>query len=67
MVKLASIDLGSNSTRLLIAEVNDQGFNVLIRKACCSKNVRKHRADGSNLNGRLFKRVKFYFKKFLKN
>ncbi len=32
MVRLASIDLGSNSTRLLIAEVDGQGFNVLIRK-----------------------------------
>ena len=31
MVKLASIDLGSNSTRLLIAEVDDKGFNILQR------------------------------------
>lgn len=31
MVKLASIDLGSNSTRLLIAELNNQEFNVLHR------------------------------------
>ena len=31
MVKLASIDLGSNSTRLLIAELNNQEFNVLNR------------------------------------
>ena len=37
MVKLASIDLGSNSTRLLIAEVNDQEFNVLIRKHVVTK------------------------------
>ena len=31
MVKLASIDLGSNSTRLLIAELNNQELNVLHR------------------------------------
>ena len=31
MVKLASIDLGSNSTRLLIAELDNQEFNVLHR------------------------------------
>ena len=37
MVKLASIDLGSNSTRLLIAEVDDQRFNVLIRKHVVTK------------------------------
>ena len=37
MVKLASIDLGSNSTRLLIAEVNDQGLNVLTRMHIVTK------------------------------
>ena len=31
MVKLASIDLGSNSTRILIADVNDEKFDVLER------------------------------------
>ena len=37
MVKLASVDLGSNSTRLLIAEVDDEGFNILIRMHVVTK------------------------------
>ena len=50
MVKLASIDLGSNSTRLLIAEVNDQGFNVLIRKHVVTKMSENIEQSRSNFN-----------------
>ena len=46
MVKLASIDLGSNSTRLLITEVNDQGFNVLIRMHVVTKMSEKIEQTG---------------------
>ena len=37
MVKLASIDLGSNSTRILIADVNDEKFDVLERMHVVTK------------------------------
>ena len=37
MVKLASIDLGSNSTRILIADVNDKKFDVLERMHIVTK------------------------------
>ena len=37
MVKLASIDLGSNSTRILIADVNDGKFDVLERMHVVTK------------------------------
>ena len=50
MVKLASIDLGSNSTRLLITEVNDQGFNVLIRMHVVTKMSEKIEQTGEILS-----------------
>ena len=37
MVKLASIDLGSNSTRILIVEVNGEKFDVLERMHVVTK------------------------------
>ena len=37
VVKLASIDLGSNSTRILIADVNDEKFDVLERMHVVTK------------------------------
>ena len=56
MVKLASIDLGSNSTRLLITEVNDQGFNVLIRMHVVTKMSEKIEQTGE-ISTEAFKRV----------
>ena len=37
VVKLASIDLGSNSTRILIADINDKKFDVLERMHVVTK------------------------------
>ena len=56
MVKLASIDLGSNSTRLLIAEVDDQAFNVLIRKHVVTKMSENIEQTGV-ISAEAFKRV----------
>ena len=37
MVKLGSIDLGSNSTRILIAEVSQDKFDIIERKHIVTK------------------------------
>ena len=65
MVKLASIDLGSNSTRLLIAEVNDQGFNVLIRMHVVTKMSEKIEQTGV-ISTEAFKRVNSTLRNFKK-
>ncbi len=65
MVKLASIDLGSNSTRLLIAEVNDQGFNVLIRKHVVTKMSENIEQTGV-ISTEAFKRVNSTLRNFKK-
>ena len=65
MVKLASIDLGSNSTRLLIAEVDDQGFNVLIRKHVVTKMSENIEQTGV-ISTEAFKRVNSTLKDFKK-
>ena len=65
MVKLASIDLGSNSTRLLIAEVNDQGFKVLIRKHVVTKMSEKIEQTGV-ISTEAFKRVNSTLRNFKK-
>ena len=65
MVKLASIDLGSNSTRLLIAEVNDQGFNVLIRKHVVTKMSENIEQTGV-ISTEAFKRVNSTLRDFKK-
>lgn len=65
MVKLASIDLGSNSTRLLITEVNDQGFNVLIRMHVVTKMSEKIEQTGE-ISIEAFKRVNSALRKFKK-
>ena len=65
MVKLASIDLGSNSTRLLIAEVDDQGFNVLIRKHVVTKMSANIEQTGV-ISTEAFKRVNSTLRDFKK-
>ena len=65
MVKLASIDLGSNSTRLLIAEVDDQGFNVLIRKHVVTKMSENIEQTGL-ISTEAFKRVNSTLRDFKK-
>ena len=65
MVKLASIDLGSNSTRLLIAEVNDQGFNVLTRMHIVTKMSENIEQTGVISTG-AFKRVNSTLRGFKK-
>ena len=65
MVKLASIDLGSNSTRLLITEVNDQGFNVLIRMHVVTKMSEKIEQTGE-ISIEAFKRVNSALRNFKK-
>ena len=65
MVKLASIDLGSNSTRLLIAEVDDQGFNVLIRMHVVTKMSEKIEQTGV-ISTEAFKRVNSTLRDFKK-
>ena len=65
MVKLASIDLGSNSTRLLIAEVDDQGFNVLIRKHVVTKMSENIEQTGV-ISTEAFKRVNSTLRDFKK-
>ena len=65
MVKLASIDLGSNSTRLLIAEVDDKGFNVLIRKHVVTKMSENTELTGV-ISTEAFKRVNSTLRDFKK-
>ena len=65
MVKLASIDLGSNSTRLLIAEVDDEGFNILIRMHVVTKMSEKIEQTGE-ISIEAFKRVNSALRNFKK-
>ena len=65
MVKLASIDLGSNSTRLLIAEVHDEGFNILIRMHVVTKMSEKIEQTGV-ISTEAFKRVNSALRNFKK-
>ena len=65
MVKLASIDLGSNSTRLLIAEVNDQDLNALIRMHIVTKMSEKIEQTGE-ISTEAFIRVNSALRNFKK-
>ena len=65
MVKLASIDLGSNSTRLLIVEVDDHRFNVLIRKHVVTKMSENLELTGV-ISTEAFKRVNSTLRDFKK-
>ena len=65
MVKLASIDLGSNSTRLLIAEVDDKGFNILQRIHVVTKMSEKVEQTGE-ISIDASKRVNSTLRKFKK-
>ena len=65
MVKLASIDLGSNSTRLLIVEVDDHRFNVLIRKHIVTKMSENTELTGV-ISTEAFKRVNSTLRDFKK-
>ena len=65
MVKLASVDLGSNSTRLLIAEVDDEGFNILIRMHVVTKMSEKTEQTGE-ISTEAFIRVNSALRSFKK-
>ena len=65
MVKLASVDLGSNSTRLLIAEVDDEGFNILIRMHVVTKMSEKIEQTGE-ISTEAFIRVNSTLRNFKK-
>ena len=56
MVKLASIDLGSNSTRILIADVNDKKFDVLERMHIVTK-MSENIEQSKEISIEAFKRV----------
>jgi len=70
MVKIASLDLGSNSTRLLIAEVSEEKFNTLERSHVVTK-----MAEGLEENGfisdearkRVIKTLKTFVKQIKKH
>jgi exopolyphosphatase/guanosine-5'-triphosphate,3'-diphosphate pyrophosphatase len=70
MVKIASLDLGSNSTRLLIAEVSEEKFNTLERSHVVTK-----MAEGLEENGfisdearkRVIKTLKTFLKQIKKH
>ena len=70
MVKIASLDLGSNSTRLLIAEVSEEKFNTLERLHVVTK-----MAEGLEENGfisdearkRVIKTLKTFLKQIKKH
>mgnify|MGYP001250183845 FL=1 len=70
MVKIASLDLGSNSTRLLIADVSEEKFNTLERSHVVTK-----MAEGLEENGfisdearkRVIKTLKLFLKQIKKH
>lgn len=70
MVKIASLDLGSNSTRLLIADVSEEKFNTLERSHVVTK-----MAEGLEENGfisdearkRVIKTLKTFLKQIKKH
>ena len=70
MVKIASVDLGSNSTRLLIADVSEEKFNTLERSHVVTK-----MAEGLEENGfisdearkRVIKTLKTFLKQIKKH
>ena len=65
MVKLASIDLGSNSTRILIADVNDEKFDVLERMHVVTKMSENIEQTGA-ISTEAFKRVNSTLRDFKK-
>ena len=70
MVKLASIDLGSNSTRLLIAELNNQEFNVLHRIHVVTKmseNLEQTGEISSSAVKRVYSALRTFKKLIIKN
>ncbi len=67
MVKLGSIDLGSNSTRILIAEVSQDKFNIIERKHIVTKMSEDLESTGEisiNATKRVFSALRS-FKKLL--
>ncbi len=65
MVKLGSIDLGSNSTRILIADVNDEKFDVLERMHVVTK-MSENIEQSKEISKKAYKRVDFALRKFKK-
>ena len=65
MVKLASIDLGSNSTRILIADINDEKFDVLERMHVVTK-MSENIEQSKEISKKAYKRVDFALRKFKK-
>ena len=65
MVKLASIDLGSNSTRILIAEVNGEKFDVLERLHVVTK-MSENIEQSKEISIQAYKRVDSALRNFNK-
>lgn len=65
MVKIAALDLGSNSTRLLIADVSEEKFNVLERTHVVTKMAESLEEKGY-ISNEAIKRVIKTLKTFLK-
>ena len=65
MVKLASIDLGSNSTRILIVEVNGEKFDVLERMHVVTK-MSENIEQSNEISIQAYKRVDSALKNFNK-
>ena len=65
MVKIASIDLGSNSTRLLITEMTDDKFNILHRMHVVTK-MAENLEQTREISKPAYKRVDLALRKFKK-
>ena len=65
MVKLGSIDLGSNSTRILIADVNDEKFDVLERMHIVTK-MSENIEQSKEISKQAYKRVDSALRTFKK-
>lgn len=65
MVKIAALDLGSNSTRLLIADVSEEKFNVVVRTHVVTKMAESLEEKGY-ISNEAIKRVIKTLKTFLK-
>ena len=70
MVKIAALDLGSNSTRLLIADVSEEKFNTLERAHVVTKMAESLEENGYISDGarkRVIKTLKTFLKQIKKH
>ena len=70
MVKIAALDLGSNSTRLLIANVSEEKFNILERSHVVTKMAEDLEENGfisDEARKRVIKTLKTFLKKIKKH